>query len=641
MGLCLVSIMLPAQAYTPNFSDDELSEKRASYRAAMKAVKNGRYTIFRRHFEDLDGYVLQNYTLYEYLKRQINNIPPDVLKAFIEQNAHAPVSEQLRQLWLYQLARKKDWKNFNENYVSIARSPKLRCYHLKNLLNTSNDQAAVMKEIQEVWLTGKRLPSICNQVFKAWEEAGHMGVDMIWKRIQLAMERRRISFARQLARKLPRGEKKWMRRWEDMHWRPSRELKNIKYDIDNPVSRMIVKHGIARLAFKDPEVAMERWKELKKKFQFFGEDENYILRIVGLLAAQNHMPEALDWLSAVSASPDDETLLSWRIKTALRYQRWDLVKHFIAALPEKQKSTERWMYWQARVLEQSDKKSQSRRLYRKVSEKRSYYGFMASDRLDKKYNMQHETLKVEAKDLTNMLIRPGIQTAYELYAIGDIVKARRQWNWIIEKMSKKELRVAAVVARHWGWHDRAIYTVTKTDHRDDLNLRFPVLYRDLVEINAERTGIDPSWIYGVMRQESAFVQDARSPAGALGLMQLMPATGRQMGRRLKMRIRSRTSILNVENNLRLGASYLKTVLDRYKGSQVLATASYNAGPHRVKRWLPEYDVMPSDIWVETIPYKETLRYVKNVLSYAAVYDHRLGIEQTPITSRMPDVAPVH
>lgn len=641
MGLCLVSIMLPAQAYTPNFSDDELSEKRASYRAAMKAVKNGRYTIFRRHFEDLDGYVLQNYTLYEYLKRQINNIPPDVLKAFIEQNAHAPVSEQLRQLWLYQLARKKDWKNFNENYVSIARSPKLRCYHLKNLLNTSNDQAAVMKEIQEVWLTGKRLPSICNQVFKAWEEAGHMGVDMIWKRIQLAMERRRISFARQLARKLPRGEKKWMRRWEDMHWRPSRELKNIKYDIDNPVSRMIVKHGIARLAFKDPGVAMERWKELKKKFQFFGEDENYILRIVGLLAAQNHMPEALDWLSAVSASPDDETLLSWRIKTALRYQRWDLVKHFIAALPEKQKSTERWMYWQARVLEQSDKKSQSRRLYRKVSEKRSYYGFMASDRLDKKYNMQHETLKVEAKDLTNMLIRPGIQTAYELYAIGDIVKARRQWNWIIEKMSKKELRVAAVVARHWGWHDRAIYTVTKTDHRDDLNLRFPVLYRDLVEINAERTGIDSSWIYGVMRQESAFVQDARSPAGALGLMQLMPATGRQMGRRLKMRIRSRTSILNVENNLRLGASYLKTVLDRYKGSQVLATASYNAGPHRVKRWLPEYDVMPSDIWVETIPYKETLRYVKNVLSYAAVYDHRLGIEQTPITSRMPDVAPVH
>jgi soluble lytic murein transglycosylase len=173
---------------------------------------------------------------------------------------------------------------------------------------------------------------------------------------------------------------------------------------------------------------------------------------------------------------------------------------------------------------------------------------------------------------------------------------------------------------------------------DDLDVRFPVLYRELIEANAAEQGLDPGWIYGVVRQESAFVVDARSPVGALGLMQLMPATGRFAGRKYNIAVRSNQALLDIQNNLKLGASYLKEVLTRNRGNQTLATAAYNAGPNRVNSWLPATP-LDAEIWVETIPFNETRDYVKNVLAYTAVYEHRLGQRPVRLQARMPVIAP--
>jgi soluble lytic murein transglycosylase len=624
-------------SFAQEFTEEE-ENRRRDYLAALEALKAGQASRFKTLNQRLDGYILRGYLEYESLKNRVANTPAADIRRFLAENNQAPISDYIRKKWLHVLAKRRDWSTFLKEYQDIEDEPELQCLRLSHLLKNSEQQAVLMAEAEQLWLTGKQLPPDCNPVFSAWNKAGHMTADKVWARIRLAMEARNLRLAGELAGYLDPSERVWVRRWQDMHRDPVRELQKISYPVETPVARMVVMHGIVRLAYRDPEEAMIQWHLLKKKYQFFGEDDNYVMRHIGILAAQDQLPQALVWLSEVSADPADETLHLWRVKTALRAGQWGTAKRFIAGLSEEQQRDSRWRYWSARIHEATGNRSEALSLYQGLARDRSYYGFLSADRIDTDYSMQHVSIEATPEEIGTMLARPGIQMAQELYQMGQVTDARRQWAWTTRRMNNRELAVAAVIARQWGWHDRAILTVAKSDHQDDLELRFPILYRDMIETNASELGIDPSWVYGVVRQESAFVVDARSAAGALGLMQLLPATGRLTGRKINIPIRNSRALLNIENNLRLGANYLKEVLGRNKGNQVLATASYNAGPNRVSSWLPERN-MDADIWVELIPYSETRDYVKNVMSYTTVYDHRLGNRPVRLRHRMTDIAP--
>jgi soluble lytic murein transglycosylase len=614
-----------------------IEQKREIYQKALDAARQGKAKLMRKLIADLDDYPLIGQVEFEYYKRHLDSTPDDDIIRFIKRNSYMVFSDYLRERWLHKLAKKQEWDKFMRYYdIQSSRDKKLYCYHLTRQLKTSQDQAAVMASIERLWLNGRRLPSVCNPVFRKWSRAGYLSQDLVWARIKLAMESRRLSLARELSYYLPAQNRVWVTRWIRMHRHPARELAKINFPVVTPVARMVIKHGIARLAYRDPEAAMERWQNLKQKYQFFGEDENYVLRKLGILAAKHHLPQAVAWLSAVSANPNDQELAEWRVRAALRNGDWDRAEYFLTALPLGVQEEEEWRYWKARILEHKNRIVAARKEYERLAQSRSYYGFLASDHIGVSYSMQHKSVDAKPAELNTMSRRQDVGVAHELLEVGDTVNARRQWNWLTQRLSRRNLQVAAVIAKNWGWYDRAILTVSKSGHMDDLDLRFPLLYRDKVEKNADNVGLDPGWIFGVMRQESAFIKDARSPVGALGLMQLMPYTGRATARRLKLNIRSRSAILNVDNNLKLGSAYLKRVLDRTDGNQTLATASYNAGPHKVRRWLPKQD-MDADIWVESIPYTETRHYIKNVFGYAAIYDHRLGTKLTRVVSRMPVV----
>jgi soluble lytic murein transglycosylase len=638
-------------------STPSLDEQRADYLAALEALRAGQSARARALADKLHDYILHGYLEYELLKDNVTTTPPAELHGFLERNSHAPIADAVRKKWLRHLAARGEWTLFLVEYrpfddesaaaPSPARGvrhgpigdPELQCLRLDHLLRVSQQQAELMAEIETLWRTPRRLPPPCDAVFAAWRKAGHMTAEKVWERIRLAMEDRQLTFAGELARYLDPKERIWVSRWIAMYRDPVAELANLHYPVETPVARMIVRHGVVRLAYRDPDEAMRQWEALKAKYQVFGEDDNYVLRHVGILAAQDNRPAALKWLAAVSAEPGDETLQLWRVRAALRAGDWAMARSFVAALSEEQQKSPQWRYWKARILDKTGEPKEAERLYASLARERNYYGFLAADRLRTDYSMQHVSIEVAPTELAAMLARPGIAMAKELYLLGLIAEARRQWSFSTRHMNNRELQVAAVVAREWGWHDRAILTVARSDHQDDLELRFPVLYRDMIESNASEYGIDAGWIYGVVRQESAFVVDARSPVGAVGLMQLMPATGQITGRKLRLNVGSPRALLDVENNLRLGASYLKEMLHRHGDNQVLATAAYNAGPNRVASWLPDERV-DAQIWVESIPYNETRDYVKNVLAYSAVYDYRLGVRPTRLSSRMPPVAPV-
>jgi len=614
-------------------------KQRQQYTQALAALRAGDQTRFHKLRDGLNGYALQPYLDYELLKDRIATTPASKLHDFLERNPEAVVSDQLRKKWLKLLTERGDWNTFIAEFRDIEPDNELNCQRLMYLIKVSQEQSGLMNEAGNLWLTGSRLPAACDPVFEAWRKAGHMTADMVWARIQIAMEKRNLTLAESLGRYLEPSERVWVQRWLAMHRQPQQELLHLRYPVETPVARSIIRHGVVRLAYTDPDEAMRLWETLKERYKFFGEDEKYVLRWVGILAAQAHHPRAVEWLSAASADASDETLRQWRVRAAIRNGEWQTGLRFLALLPEPEQKEGEWRYWKARMLERSGEEKQAKLLYRALAKERSYYGFMAADRVGQPYAMQHVSMQASPEEVSATLARPGIQMAKELFTLGDTIAARRQWTWITSHMNNRDLAVAAVLARQWGWYDRAILTASKSDNLDDLELRFPMLYRDMVEANAQRNNIEPDWVYGVLRQESAFVSDARSEAGALGLMQLMPRTGQLTGRRINLRLPNNTAILNVENNLKLGTSYLRTVLDINNGHQVLATASYNAGPNRVREWLPDNKPLDADAWVDTVPYNETRNYVKNVMAFTTVYAYRLESTLRRLQERMPSVFP--
>jgi soluble lytic murein transglycosylase len=616
----------------------DIEAQRESYTAALTALGAGDEARYRENLKRLDGYVLRGYAEYEFLKDRIERTDTQTVRDFIRANAHTPLPDLLRQRWLHSIAERGNWVTFMREYADVPGDTALTCLYLEQRWKAGERGASIVERIDQLWKSGQRQPSECNPVFAEWRHAGYGTSEKVWERIELAMEARELSLARDLAEYLPPAERVWVERWRAMHRNPADSLASIRYPIETPVARMIVRYGVVRLAYRDPEEAMHRWQELKRTHEFFGEDENYVLRYIGILAAQKRLPSALKWLSAVSAESDDLSLKLWRVYAALWAGEWDTARRFIAALPDGERASTRWRYWSARILERRGEDAAAKPIYTALARERDYYGFLAADRIGAEYAMQHVSVDAAPAEIAKIEARRDIQAAHELYVLGEIADARRQWQWATRDLNDRELQVAAVIARQWGWYDRAIQTVVKSGHPDDLELRFPVIYRDVIEANAEKYDIDPGWIYGVVRQESAFVVDARSDAGALGLMQLLPSTGRAGIRQLRLRTRVEDALLSVETNVRIGVNYLKQVLDRYGGHQVLATAAYNAGPNRVSDWIPD-EVTDADVWIETIPYNETRGYVKNVLAFAAVYEYRLGKQPTRLMTRMPAVPP--
>jgi soluble lytic murein transglycosylase len=282
---------------------------------------------------------------------------------------------------------------------------------------------------------------------------------------------------------------------------------------------------------------------------------------------------------------------------------------------------------------------QGQAIYNQLAEDRSYYGFMAADAVNKPYALADKPVLVEGNSFQLLTETVDFKVIEEFKILNRDVEAKRQWWFALKKLSKDQLKIAAKLAQQWQWHQVAIITLVKAEYWDDLALRFPVNYLSEVQSNAKRQDLEPAIIFGLIRQESMMDENAKSAVGALGLMQIMPETGKQIAHKLKESWQSENSLFNPDINIKYGAFYYKQLLSRFDGHFALAMAAYNAGPNRVVKWLPVDKTLPADIWIETIPYKETRKYVTSVLAYATIYQQRIQRNTLKITSFLFDVRP--
>ncbi|MFC1747349.1 transglycosylase SLT domain-containing protein [Pseudomonadota bacterium] len=628
-------IFLPKIAYA-EIPLSELQKQRHLFQSAREALKSNQHHYYKRVAKKLTDYPLYPYLEYWDINRKLSSIKTSRVNNFLSTYSDLPLAGRLRARWLTHLAKRNRWQTFIDFYQTSTNT-EMQCYYRRALYKTGNKEKA-LNNLEELWLRGSSQPKACDPLFAVWNEAGKLTPDLAWKRAELAMNNNQSYLARYLERFLDEPRSKQVQLWRQAHRRPDKHLTDPRLRKDTPTNRAILAHSVRRMTRRNASAAATAWNKLVMNYSFneaqFNETESHI----AVALARQGAPEAMHWLVNL-ADEQDEQVQKWRILTALNQEKWSDALHWLDQLPVQELQKNSWLYWRARALQEEGKQQRADIFFGALAQKRSYYGFLAADQLSLSYQFEDYPLRFSNTDIRTLGQVPEAQRAREFYAIGDILNARREWYALTQKLPTQELPKAAQLAHQWGWHDRAIFTLGRAKYMDDLEIRFPLAHKEQVVSISNKQNIDPSWSYAVIRQESAFASDARSPKGAMGLMQIMPTTGDSIAKELRTKLRNKHQLLDVDTNIRFGVNYLRKVFNRFDQNTVLATAAYNAGSQRVKSWQPKEEELASDLWIENVPFKETRNYLKQVLAYAAIYDKRLTKPIVSLKKRMPSIHP--
>lgn len=613
-----------------------LEQKRQNYTTAGKMLRLGQVEAYKRFITRLQDYPLYPYLEYNYLRLMLHDIPDREVVAFIRKYRSIHLARRMQRLLLIKYARNRQWQSFL-NLYKPGNSILLQCYQRQARL-AAGDTKSAFRQMDSLWLSGFSLPDSCAGIIKAWQKAGKLTLRLIWLRIRLAMEYRNPGLARFLAnRYLQNKERKIALKWYRLYRRPGLLLRPWYLDHRHPQFGNILRHTMYRLAWINPEEAIKTLKRLEKKYHLKPELRFNIHKRIGLSLARIHHKTALQWLNRLPASYADDRVLLWKIRLNLVARKWKSVLTGIKQLHPDIRNKDNWQYWRARSLEVMGKLDKAFDIYRKLARKRSFTGFLSSDRLGLEYSFQEKRLSYSRNKLQKFQQRPGIARARELYMLGDLVNARREWLHTISRMSKEQVRLAAITAHKWRWHERAIHALARIKDYHDISIRFPIMHEKQVFRTGRRYDLDPALILGVIRRESAFSKDARSHKGALGLMQLLPSTAREIARLFRLRLGNKFNLFKPVTNIRYGARHLSLLAEKFDYHIPMMLAAYNAGSYRVKSWLPA-STIAADIWIESIPFRETRNYVKNILAYMVIYERKLGYKtRDRLIYLMPDV----
>ncbi|MEZ5445885.1 MAG: transglycosylase SLT domain-containing protein [Gammaproteobacteria bacterium] len=614
---------------------------RDQFRRAYAAFQSKDIARGKSLSDGLEDYLLYPHLQYESLRRELEKGGPDAARAevrqFLAAHAGTMVGERLRTQWLTMLAKQGRWSAFLEDYARQQKIP-LRCARVQALAAAGNVPESLEAEALELWMTGESLPPECDIVDDWLGRRDALTADLVLRRLGLALDEGNIALARQLARALPEWDPALLKVWQDVAGDPRTHLGNPLLRADTPVTRAIVRSGIERLARRDAGKASAEWQKRQEDYRFSPEERGRIAATIAIAAVRQDRSDALAILDAVPQGYAGADLQRAQLMAALEHRDWGRIERWTTQPAAADMNASRWRYWRARALQQLGRQGEAEALYGQLVPERDYYGLMSAGILGADYSFNHRPLPVSAAQVDAFLGRPGIERARELHVLALDAPARAEWTFEIADLDRQGLMEAAAAAHRLQWHDRAIASLGKAREYDDLEVRFPLGYTDVVEHYARERALEPAVMLSFIRSESAFNEVARSPAGALGLMQVMPATGKLTARRIGLASHTTADLLRARSNVMIGSAYLRDMLDKHGGNLAMAAAAYNAGPLRVKKWRPMRDCIEADLWVDTIPFTETRRYVRNILFYTALYEMRLQEKVRPLRERVAYVA---
>jgi len=628
-----VSILaVSAAALAQSSAGLSLTEARTNFVEAEKLLNRKRIAQWHRIKPKLADYPLFPYLVLKEIRAAPSRHTNHEIAKVVEQ-IDIPVPNAFRTWWLNRLIQRHDWKLIVKHFSSDSRAT-TKCTYARALLNTGQTKKAA-KVIRKLWLTPRSQVKQCDPVFEYGLNHNLIDDELIWQRIVLARNSGQQKLIKYLTGLLKsQAIKKWVARINKAHAHPRDTIRaNLSKWSDSEFGIAVIEYCITRIARTDISEAAKIWMNLKKSDSESAAKLPQIDRnIARRLAIVKHQ-DAYQWLAQLHESQVDLTTLRMQARSALALENWSAVLDTIDSMPQDEASKSRWQFWKAKALRSMGDEAQAEQILSDVASQFNFYGFMASDMLERPYAFEsaidQSTLASTSTDASDF---PAVIRIREWLVLGRPYSARRELTHLRHIEDDNFWLNAADVFHQWQWHDGAVRAIKRTAGKgaSRLDIAFPSPFLAEVLRESIRYEIPEFWIYGIMRQESNFVSDIRSGAGAIGLMQLMPATARHTAKTegLKKVSTNRLTIPTV--NIRLGTAYYSKVLDRMNNNPIYALAAYNAGPRRSKHWQNSSRTSDSAIWIETIPFQETRNYVQNVLVNFIVYEkiHRTQYSRT-------------
>ena len=594
----------------------------AQFSAARDALRAGERTRLARAAGTLRDTPLAPWADYWLLKLRLDDGNSADVDAFLQREAGSYLAERMRADYLKYLGKRQNWAAFRAEYGRLVQpDQEVSCYNLQARLDQQD--LASLDEARPLWFSVIDLPESCMPLMERLITDKRLDADDLWQRVRRLTENKKTAAARQLFRYLPAASARDARAIDTAVEHPARYLTQLPaHFAERQVGRELALIAVARMARSDPAPAAHLWRGIERHFG--DEDRAYAWGQIAWQAAMRHQPEALKWFELAGDNLGTEQR-AWLARAALRAQDWRRLLAAIAAMPREQADLPDWTYWRGRALAATGHQEDAQLCYRKLSGQPNFYGNLADEELGHPLTVPPRATPPSAEELAQAAALPGLQRAMAVLRTDSRIEGVREWVWNLRGMNDRQLLAAAELARRNGFYDRAINTADRTQVEHDYGLRYLAPFRTEVEARTVDLGLDSAWVFGLMRQESRFVMDARSSAGAKGLMQLMPSTARWVAQKIGLEGYHPHQVTDMDVNVRLGTSYLKMVLDGLDQHPVLASAAYNAGPGRARQWRGERQ-LEGAIYAETIPFSETRDYVKRVMSnavyYAALFDGR-------------------
>jgi soluble lytic murein transglycosylase len=642
-GLLPIMAVLLAQgmAWAQPAGDAALLEMREAFRRNNSATLTA---LLPR----VQGHTLEPLARYWEARARLDTASPEALRAALDRMAGTYWEDRLRNDWLLRLGRQRDWANFSAELPRFRMNDdrQVQCYALMlDAVAQRQPADALGLQVAERWLAQREADEGCATAAKAFVDSGHLGHEWVWRRARLAMESGRTRVATQAVALIDADAVPTV---DAIAANPARYLDE-KITAIRPRTKELVTLAIIRLASSDADAAARELERTRWRAQLTQEERSWLWGVVGKRAAQRLQDNALDYFANGQDRFMHADHLAWKARAGLRAGAWGHVLEAIAAMPEAQRQEAVWVYWRARAqlaLRQPDAiaaTAQARALYESIAAPSGFYEQLALEELGRPVRPPAAPPAPTAAEAEAARQDPGLRRALAAFALGLRSEGSREWNYSVALhtpggMNDRELLAAAALACEQQLWDRCIHTSERTREQHHHALRFPMPHQTAVVQRSQAIGLDPAYVYGLIRQESRFITDARSHVGASGLMQVMPATARWTARKIGMTDFQPHRINERDTNIAIGTAYLKLALDDFEGSLPMAAAAYNAGPNRPRAWR-NGPVLAGEIWAENIPFEETRDYVKKVLANTTLYAALISGQPQSLRERLGMVGP--